>query len=480
MASLRVLVANVGHAADAQTVAARMRTILPNHGRWVVLGCEGHRLEGRLGIVGGAVQQAPFDRGNAAVPWRNPDRGKAEVFTITGPAVEVEASEVVKLMDGPEPPTKFQSDRWARFTWARVEGQPFVFVSWHGQANIQRAGVVNPLNPMARDYKAGVLELAERVEREAEKGYLPVVGGDANYRRTPQRWAGSPFSVFKDIGLAVRAHRIDQLATDAATITWDSDLQVLDGSQGTDHKWLTGDIRSRVKEPTVPPTNSPVRQRGVDPSGRPIWATDYLWGRWEALVFDLGFRPTIVQGSWMTRNGGGADASAGYHDFGGALDLRTWDRTPTQVDRMISVGRLHGWDAWRRSPDLPGGMDAHAHMGLHTDTPTHPGIQDQHRDYLAGGNGLSGSSHAPDHEKRPSPLVTTPPKGTTMPTLEEIRGVIREEIDDALAGQPAAVWAHKIGSIKPEERDVKAERMLSEIHRRTGDTRDQTKPEETL
>ncbi len=197
---------------------------------------------------------------------------------------------------------------------------------------------------------------------------------------------------------------------------------------------------------------SPVRARGVDSSGRTIWASDYLWSWWEGVVFDLGFRPTIVQGSWQKKNGGGAAASAGYHDFGGALDIRTRDLTRAQVDALVRVVRAHGGDAWRRSPSLPGGMAEHVHVGLHTDTPTHPGIQAQHRDYLAGGNGLFGSSHAPDHEKRPSPLVTTPPEEAFMPTVQEI-------------------WNHKIPLTDGSGRELPAKTVLAMAQNRAGDAR---------
>ena len=66
--------------------------------------------------------------------------------------------------------------------------------------------------------------------------------------------------------------------------------------------------------------------------------SDRLTAWWDAYVDRLGFTPTIVQGAWMIKNGGGANASAGYHDRGGCLDLR--------VVRQPALGFECG-QAWR-------------------------------------------------------------------------------------------------------------------------------------
>ena len=89
-------------------------------------------------------------------------------------------------------------------------------------------------------------------------------------------------------------------------------------------------------------SDSTVRRRGTDTSGRAIWMSDRLAAWWDGYVDRLGFTPTIVQGAWMIKNGGGADASAGYHDRGGCLDLRTWDKTPVQQEAMVRVAREGG------------------------------------------------------------------------------------------------------------------------------------------
>lgn len=150
-----------------------------------------------------------------------------------------------------------------------------------------------------------------------------------------------------------------------------------------------------------------VRRRGADPNGRPILASDYLWSWWQARVLDLGFNPTIVQGSWMSRvPGGGASASAGYHDRGGCFDLRVWDLRIGQAEQVVRNLRLHGAAAWLR--DHRHGMDPHIHFVLGSDDELAPGARAQWSAYLDGRDGLAGGGR--DYEWRPSPLILTPPR----------------------------------------------------------------------
>jgi hypothetical protein len=149
-----------------------------------------------------------------------------------------------------------------------------------------------------------------------------------------------------------------------------------------------------------------VRDHGTDTSGRPILMTEFMAAWWEAIVADLGFRPTIVQGAFMSRLGGGASASAGYHDAGGCLDLRTWDLTDTQQQAVIRATRWGGAGSWIRDAKH-GGMDPHIHLVLGSDAPLAPGASWQWLAYLNGGDGLSGGGR--DYHPRPTPLVTEPP-----------------------------------------------------------------------
>lgn len=145
---------------------------------------------------------------------------------------------------------------------------------------------------------------------------------------------------------------------------------------------------------------------GTDTSGRAVYMTKYMRAWWLRVTEELGFEPTIVQGAFMARAGGGASDSAGYHDGAGCLDLRTWDRTADEIDQTIRVLRRYGAAAWRR--DQRHGMDPHIHFVLGTDRPLDGGAAYQWRQYLDGRNGLA--SNGPDYEWRPCPLVTEPPE----------------------------------------------------------------------
>lgn len=178
-----------------------------------------------------------------------------------------------------------------------------------------------------------------------------------------------------------------------------------------------------------------VARRGTDSSGRGIYASEYMWNWWESVVAQLGFRPTITQGAHMLRNGGGADASAGYHDLGACFDLRVWDLTDDQLRQTIRTLRANGAAAWLRNPQHGGFDDPHIHLVLGTDRPIADGAAYQWADYISGGDGMSGS----DYHPRPVPLVTKPPERDwfDMATEAEVRAIVREEIRQALADEQA-------------------------------------------
>lgn len=177
-------------------------------------------------------------------------------------------------------------------------------------------------------------------------------------------------------------------------------------------------------------TDFTVTQHGIDSSGRAILASAYMWDVWEAVVEDLGFRPVITQGSWMSRvPGGGAENSEGYHDKGGPFDLRVWDRTPDERRAMVRVLREHGCAAWRRYKSQ--GMDEdHLHFVCGTDRDLSPGAAAQWQAYINGRDGLAGNG--PDYEWRPTPLVLTPPEDDVTPDdIEAIAKRTAELILDA-------------------------------------------------
>ena len=166
-----------------------------------------------------------------------------------------------------------------------------------------------------------------------------------------------------------------------------------------------------------------VAKRGHDPNGRPIFMTGFMADWWERVVDDLGFRPTIVQGAFMARVGGGAAASAGYHDLGGCLDLRVWDLTADQVEKTIRTLRRMGAAAWLRNK-AHGGFDPHIHLVLGADHPLTTGAASQWRQYMQGRDGLA--SNGPDYHWRPKPLVLEPPEDDIMAAADDILAAIRE------------------------------------------------------
>jgi hypothetical protein len=179
-----------------------------------------------------------------------------------------------------------------------------------------------------------------------------------------------------------------------------------------------------------------VDKYGIDSSGRAILMTAYMAAWWEGVVDALGFRPVITQGAWMARvPGGGAENSEGFHDGGGCLDLRVWDRTPLERLAMVKTIRLHGAGGWRRYK-VQGMTEDHLHLVLGTDHGLTDGAAAQWQDYIDGRDGLA--DNGPDYEWRPSPLVLTPPED-----------IVTEDDIEAIAKRTAElVWAQAIGKDK--------------------------------
>jgi len=159
---------------------------------------------------------------------------------------------------------------------------------------------------------------------------------------------------------------------------------------------------------------------GTDSSGRPIYMTRYMRRWWRRVVKLCGFTPTIVQGAFMVKAGGGASDSAGYHDGGGCLDIRTWDRTPAELLKMNRVIRELGAGGWIR--DERHGMDPHYHLVLGSDFDLSAGARGQWLDYLNGLNGLS--DKRADYMWRPDPIVRKPVYPNKTPLLGSLKSAI--------------------------------------------------------
>lgn len=100
----------------------------------------------------------------------------------------------------------------------------------------------------------------------------------------------------------------------------------------------------------------------------------------------------MVQGSYSSS----VSASGGTHDGGGAIDLRTWQHTKTDVVKMVKALRMAGFAAWKRGF---GGdnFDPHIHAIAIGDRQLSSGARNQVAEYFRGGDGLIGS--APDGDR---------------------------------------------------------------------------------
>ena len=149
----------------------------------------------------------------------------------------------------------------------------------------------------------------------------------------------------------------------------------------------------------MPALDFTVRRYGTDTSGRPLYFTVAFWTVWCAALADPrldGFRHrvVVVQGAHMALVGGGAAASAGYHDKAGCIDVRTWNLTLAEQALLWRVMDDYGIRFWKRGPaSYMGGMDEHGH-----------GLAVWAR---ARQNGLSNG--APDYMPREHPVLEQPP-----------------------------------------------------------------------
>jgi hypothetical protein len=141
---------------------------------------------------------------------------------------------------------------------------------------------------------------------------------------------------------------------------------------------------------------------GTDSSGRTILMNRRMKAAYDVVCDRLGFEPTITQGAYMAKVGGGAELSAGYHDAGGCIDTRTWDIDSDDERRVIRVGRETGWAVWRRDLAHGGFEEEHMHWVLLGDKEAASGASLQMDQYRNNGDGMGGS----DYHWRPAPIPT--------------------------------------------------------------------------
>lgn len=163
-----------------------------------------------------------------------------------------------------------------------------------------------------------------------------------------------------------------------------------------------------------------VKRIGTDVSGRPVYMNQRMLAAWQATLAKLDFTPAIMQGAYMARvPGGGAAASAGYHDGGGCIDTDTSALGIEQERRLIKTARSLGWAVWKRS-EAHGGMSEHMHWVLLADREAASGARSQMAAYRAGRNGLTGLSEGPDYHWRPSPIPVYKFQEDDMPTPQDL------------------------------------------------------------
>lgn len=191
---------------------------------------------------------------------------------------------------------------------------------------------------------------------------------------------------------------------------------------------------------------------GHDSSGRPIVVNR----RTEAMLTEVirlsGVTPTIVQGSY--RAGNGASASAGTHDGGGVIDLRTWNLNVDQRTKLLSALRAVGFVAWYRTTAQ--GFDPHIHAVAKGDLDLDPSAAQQVRDAANGLNGLA--SKGRDTSNRNVPTFDYQrwlAKESGVNLTIAMRAIQMAAKGEPISGQYLAdakqflAWGRAIGAIAP-------------------------------
>ena len=167
---------------------------------------------------------------------------------------------------------------------------------------------------------------------------------------------------------------------------------------------------------------------GADSSGRPLVVNRRTAEMLSKAVKRAGLtgKVVIVQGSY--RAGNGAEASAGTHDGGGVIDIRTWNLTAAQRDRLVLELRRAGFWAWYRTKAQ--GFDPHIHAVARGDRDLDPDAAAQ---VNAGERGLNGlASRGPDD----GPRVPVPVFQWAPPNAKRIDAAIRRAL--AISGNDPA------------------------------------------
>jgi hypothetical protein len=174
---------------------------------------------------------------------------------------------------------------------------------------------------------------------------------------------------------------------------------------------------------------------GNDTSGRPLTVDYSTLAKLRLAEKRLGHTFVIVQGSW--RGEDGADASAGTHDRGGVIDLRSRD-LPGHIPPQAAVSELRraGLIAWYRTQAQ--GFDPHIHAIDHGNPDLAASAARQVTAWRNGRNGLA--NNGPDDGAKVPVPTATPTEGfmfLTKDDLDAIRAMVREEL--AAAGDTVRI-----------------------------------------
>lgn len=165
----------------------------------------------------------------------------------------------------------------------------------------------------------------------------------------------------------------------------------------------------------------------------------------------------VTQGSYQS--GGGDVNSAGTHDLGGVVDLRWCGH-----DFCIEALRRAGMTAtWHRTP-AQGPWPHHIHAVVRDHPRQADSAKRQTASVLRGGNGLAYERPDDGPQLRPYPMPVWPwPQEDDMPTPEETRKIVREEIDRAVPEIAEKVAQAVLGADVISRLDVSVRQALRDV-----------------
>lgn len=200
----------------------------------------------------------------------------------------------------------------------------------------------------------------------------------------------------------------------------------------------------------------------TDPMHRPPWRgrtnVDALTIQAiEAAEKQAGFTSVVTQGSYQTDT---VKASAGTHDGGGVVDLRTRDLSADQKHRMVLALRQVGFAAWLRTPSQ-GPWVEHVHAVLIDHPKLAPSAARQVASYRSGRNGLANNGR--DDGPRVSPI----PVYKWRPSDDALIAALIEARKAANTARAAAAAARRaIRIARDEANKVGRKKMAANLERR--------------